>query len=68
MDDFEQAVHLLYDPSASSDSKDRAFQFVEDLKQSPQASWFCAQNFFNDVYADATVRFACLQVRSIPDL
>ena len=102
MDDFEQAVRLMYDASSGGDTKvrvidarinqcvviellffvcsvclhsstqsnpafdiafqDRAFQYIESLKQSPEAAWFCAERFFTDAYADQTTRFACLQV------
>ncbi len=45
-----------------ADLKDRAFQYLEQIKQNPAASLFCAQNFFDDNYSVDSIRFVCLQV------
>ena len=44
--------------------KDRAFQYLEQIKVNPHASLFSAQKFFDDVYTSDTVRFVSLQVRN----
>ena len=53
---------MLENSSTGADLKQQAFEYLETIKQSPDAWIFYANQFFTDVYKNPTTRFSCLQV------